>query len=107
MTCTSLETVGTPRLVCVRRQTDLAERAPGMAGMEIPELLQDTTRPNYFTTSAFFGLGHKYTRVRGFVRAHTAGSPDAFRPESGRSAGTKPTIDEPYVDGLSITHGTG
>ena len=93
MTCTSLITTGTPQLVCTRRQTDLT--------------LQDETRPNYFTTSAFFGLGHKYAWVRGFVRAYTAGSPDAFRPESGRSAHTETTIDEPYVDGLSITHGTG
>ena len=51
-------------------------------------------------------VGYSYTRVRGFVRAYTAGSPDAFRPEPGRSAGSEPTIDEPYVDGLSITHGT-
>ena len=93
MTCTSLNTAGTPQLVCTRRQADLT--------------LRDETRPNYFTTSAFFGLGHKYTWVRGFVRAYTAGSPDAFRPESGRSAHTETTIDEPYIDGLSITHGTG
>lgn len=89
--CSSGETAGRARLVCVRRQLDEAHR--------------DETRPSYYASSAFFALGHTYSRVRGAVQALSKGSPDAFREEAGRSSGGEPTIDEPYVDGVSITHG--
>jgi hypothetical protein len=45
---------------------------------------------------------HSYTRVCGRVIGYQFGSPDAFR----RFRSMPPTINEFYVDGVSITHGS-
>lgn len=44
--------------------------------------------------------GQAYTSVRGRIRAFQFGSPDAFMVST-----TEPSIDDAYVDGISITHG--
>ena len=44
--------------------------------------------------------GQTYQSVRGRVRAYQFGTPDAFKVTS-----IGPSIDNPYVDGISITHG--
>ena len=46
--------------------------------------------------------GQSYTQVRGKVAAYAYKSPDAFR----RSSGAGSDIDDPYVDGISITYGS-
>ena len=45
--------------------------------------------------------GHSYTKVCGRLIGYQFGSPDSFR----RSRSTY-TVNEPYVDGVSITHGS-
>ena len=45
--------------------------------------------------------GQTYTKVRGRIAGYTFNSPDAFR----RLGGTYNTIDDPYLDGVSITCG--
>lgn len=52
--------------------------------------------------SAFFpSNGQSYTRVCGRVIAYQRGSTDAFRP----SILGNPTLEDAYVDGVSLTHG--
>ena len=51
--------------------------------------------------STFYQTDHSYTRVCGQVIGYQFGSPDAFR----RSKYPY-TIDEVYIDGVSITHGS-
>ena len=46
--------------------------------------------------------GQSYTKVRGKVAAYAYRSLDAFRRLGGAGSG----IDDPYVDGISITHGS-
>ena len=49
--------------------------------------------------SAVYPVNYQYRKVCGRVIGYQFGSPDAFpNPET--------TIDEPYLDGVSITHGT-
>ena len=45
--------------------------------------------------------GQSYTQVRGKVAAYAYKSPDAFR-----RSGAGSDIDDPYVDGISITYGS-
>ena len=51
----------------------------------------------------FTTYGVQYKRVCGRVRGYQFGSPDAF--ERWVHCSTPCTIDNPYVDGVSITHG--
>ena len=53
--------------------------------------------------SAVYPVGHLYWKVCGRVIGYQFGSPAAFH-YSNQSPET--TIDEPYLDGVSITHGT-
>ena len=53
--------------------------------------------------SAVHPVGHLYWKVCGRVIGYQFGSPAAFH-YSNQSPET--TIDEPYLDGISITHGT-
>ena len=59
--------------------------------------------PGSRCVSAIFPLnGVKYSRVCGKIKAYQYGSPDAFGPyNNDRSI----TIDNPYVDGVSLTQG--
>ena len=50
--------------------------------------------------------GMKYTKVTGRVIGYQYASPDGFRPYSYPSHPVRRTLDEPYLDGVSITHGT-
>ena len=52
-------------------------------------------------TSFFFGAGQDYTAVCGVAAGYAFGSPDAFS----HIHSPNQTIDEAYVDGLSITYG--
>ena len=54
--------------------------------------------------SAVFPIesGKQYTKVRGMVRGYQKGTTDAFEPYSNGQN----TIDDPYVDGVSITLAT-
>ena len=61
-------------------------------------------------TSTFFpSHGIQYNRVCGRVKGFQFGSPDALCPAQDRCLNTprSPTIDGTYVDGISITHGSG
>ena len=46
--------------------------------------------------------GQSYTQVRGKVAAYAYNTPDAFRRLGGAGSG----INDPYVDGISITYGS-
>ena len=46
--------------------------------------------------------GQSYTQVRGKVAAYAYKTPDAFRRLGGAGSG----INDPYVDGISITYGS-
>ena len=62
-----------------------------------------TTRGIHSTDSAYYSTnGLSYSRVCGRVLAYQRGVPDAFQPyiKQGQTS-----IDEQYVDGVSITHG--
>ena len=48
--------------------------------------------------STFYHAGHSYSRVCGRVIGHQFGHTDAFHSHM--------TIDQPYVEGVSITHGS-
>ena len=55
-------------------------------------------------SSATFPVnGGEYSRICGRIRGYQWGSPDAFDAYNIRS---KVTIDDAYVDGVSVTHGT-
>ena len=53
---------------------------------------------NQCKTNIYFTHGQTYTRVCGRVIGYQFGHTDGFRSDQ--------TIDEPYVDGVSITHGS-
>ena len=65
-------------------------------------------RPNTITigcASTFFSTGSvDYNRVCGRAIGIASGSPDGYT-ETGNNRGSS-TINDPYVDGLSITHGS-
>ena len=54
-------------------------------------------------STMFSTVGIKYSRVCGQIRGYQFGTPDGFDPFS--SQNPHPTIDNVYVDGISITHG--
>ena len=51
-------------------------------------------------SSVMFSIREKYSHVCGRVRGYPYRSPDAFAPSSGK------TINDAYIDGISITHGS-
>ena len=53
--------------------------------------------------SAVLAEGYVYDAVRGKVVGYGMGSPDSFRPESGRG---EATIDDAYVDGVALARWT-
>ena len=57
-------------------------------------------------TSVFFSsLGFPYHRVQGRVVAYQYGEPDAFKPYHRSQSPQSLTIEDVYVDGLSLTYG--
>ena len=82
--------------------TDTNQRCPsGFRLITSPKRTCGT--PGSRCVSTTFPLnGVKYSRVCGKIKAYQYGSPDAFGPyNNDRSI----TIDNPYVDGVSLTHG--
>ncbi|EGB12918.1 hypothetical protein AURANDRAFT_60916 [Aureococcus anophagefferens] len=61
-------------------------------------LVEDT-----MMASAVLAEGYVYDAVRGKVVGYGMGSPDSFRPESGRG---EATIDDAYVDGVALARWT-
>ena len=55
-------------------------------------------------STVFSTLGLRYSRVCGQLQGYQFGLPDAFQPY--HSNNPRPTIDDVYVDGASITYGT-
>ena len=60
----------------------------------VPSDESGCTSVTYHTTKA-------YTKIRGFLRGYQKGTPDGFRASRDDGSG----IDDPYVDGVSITIG--
>ena len=54
--------------------------------------------------SVLYPVGDQYSKVCGRVIGYQSGSPDAFV-NAGTHHKRNSTIDEPYLDGISITHG--
>ena len=50
-----------------------------------------------------YPTGHQYQRVCGRIIGYQGGSPGAF--DAGFADQQPPSLDDPYVDGVSITHG--
>ena len=77
--------------------TSIPGGAPGGANMTVcgRGKVLDTMQ-----SSAILLEGWLYSKVRGTLTARMMGSPDSFRPESGRGP---TTIDDAYVDGVSFT----
>ena len=63
------------------------------------------TDGTYTCNSATFPVGgEEYTRICGRIRAYQYASPDAF--QNYHNGPATITIDDAYVDGVSVTHGT-
>jgi len=78
---------------------------PGLSGGDTTVCSRGRVLPSNSQASAIVVEGWQYTAVRGSVTGISMGSPDAFRPEAGRGS-SSPTIDDAYVDGISITRWT-
>ena len=58
-------------------------------------------------SAAFSSNGRYYSRVCGRINAYQRGSPDAFDPSiRGWGSNPNPGLEDAYIDGVSLTHGT-
>lgn len=62
---------------------------------------QSTTRSGACDSATFSSNGQSYSRVCGRVNAYQRGDPEAFS----NIVGLSPGLENPYIDGVSITHG--
>ncbi len=57
-------------------------------------------------SATFPSAGRSYSRVCGQVNAYQKGTTDAFDSFRGNDANPNPGLEDSYIDGVSLTHGT-